>query len=278
MGVWGISDESIAYIRSLSDKLDKTADELKASAAALLTFFDQNEKGMGRHSAELRRLIEELCALSDSEKYVRNLSKKLRMSAAIRESHVNSATTTSKSDKFQFNYAARMSVGPEYRPANLDSPIPMRFGKRLGAYHGTAHSALSTADIGASASQADVGDGAAVDSFYTPRAVILPLSLESLPEQVQSSCQSYRAIGWSGNYPGQASGTSAGKVFENDEDILPVTLPSGELIEYREFDVNNKIPGKGRDALRFLKGSDGSVYYTDDHYLTFYKIDTGGQR
>lgn len=47
--------------------------------------------------------------------------------------------------------------------------------------------------------------------------------------------------------------------------IFPVTI--------NEFDVNNKLPSRGRDGERFVRGSDGSVYYTEDHYKTFKKIE-----
>lgn len=47
---------------------------------------------------------------------------------------------------------------------------------------------------------------------------------------------------------------------------------NGTPITYREHDVNNKNPGSARDAQRFVTGSDGSVYYTDDHYSTFTKL------
>lgn len=46
----------------------------------------------------------------------------------------------------------------------------------------------------------------------------------------------------------------------------------GEPITYQEFDVNNRIPGQDRDSQRFVVGSDGSVYYTDEHYHGFVKI------
>ena len=49
-------------------------------------------------------------------------------------------------------------------------------------------------------------------------------------------------------------------------------VPDGTPITYREHDVNNKNPGSTRDAQRFVTGSDGSVYYTDDRYSTFTKL------
>lgn len=45
----------------------------------------------------------------------------------------------------------------------------------------------------------------------------------------------------------------------------------GNNVTYREFDVNNKV-GTVRDAERFIIGSDGSVYYTEDHYQSIRKI------
>ena len=72
--------------------------------------------------------------------------------------------------------------------------------------------------------------------------------------------------------PGQTKGTSAGGKYRNDDGYLPSTDQFGQPIEYRKFDVNNKEPGQGRDAQRFVVGSDGSVYYTDEHYRGFVKI------
>lgn len=46
---------------------------------------------------------------------------------------------------------------------------------------------------------------------------------------------------------------------------MPCTDSNGNPITYREFDVNSAGPN-GRDAERFVVGSDGSVWYTDSHY------------
>lgn len=45
------------------------------------------------------------------------------------------------------------------------------------------------------------------------------------------------------------------------------------LITYKEFDVFKKDPtATGRDTFRFVAGSDGSVYFSEDHYETFTRI------
>ncbi|KAA3403424.1 hypothetical protein F1904_12410 [Akkermansia muciniphila] len=64
----------------------------------------------------------------------------------------------------------------------------------------------------------------------------------------------------------------AGKDYQNSDEKLPRTDSTGKEITYREFDVNNYNPGQSRDGERFVVGSDGSKYYTDDHYESFTQI------
>ncbi|ROZ99362.1 ribonuclease domain-containing protein [Gordonia sp. OPL2] len=78
----------------------------------------------------------------------------------------------------------------------------------------------------------------------------------------------------SGDWPeaANAPGTRGGTVFRNNERNLPVTGTDGRRITYREWDVNAKEPGRSRDAERIVTGSDGTAWYTDDHYRTFVRI------
>ena len=92
-----------------------------------------------------------------------------------------------------------------------------------------------------------------------------------LPSSVQNSFNAYEANGWQGNVTGQTSGTSAGKTYRNDTKLLPTTDANGNAITYKEYDVNSKR-GQTRDMERFVRGSDGLVYYTDNHYQTFTKV------
>ncbi|WP_338837197.1 ribonuclease domain-containing protein [Gordonia polyisoprenivorans] len=77
-----------------------------------------------------------------------------------------------------------------------------------------------------------------------------------------------------GTWPAAANapGTHGGIVFRNNEGRLPSATSSGKAITYREWDVNPKRPGRSRDAERIVTGSDGSAWYTDDHYQTFVLI------
>jgi len=97
-------------------------------------------------------------------------------------------------------------------------------------------------------------------------------NINDLPSNVQNAYNKYDDNGWIGNVSGQTPGTGAGGVWDNDYAQLPTTDSTGSSITYKEFDVNNKISGSGRDGERFVVGSDGSIYYTSDHYETFTKI------
>jgi hypothetical protein len=91
-------------------------------------------------------------------------------------------------------------------------------------------------------------------------------SINNLASNVQNSYNQYEKSGWKGNVAGQSAGTKAGGTYKNSNGALPMTDANGKPITYQEFDVNNKLPGANRDAERFVKGSDGSIYYTDSHY------------
>ncbi|OKY52980.1 hypothetical protein BSR42_09860, partial [Megasphaera cerevisiae] len=100
------------------------------------------------------------------------------------------------------------------------------------------------------------------------------ISINSLPPNAQNMYAKYSEHGWKGNLPGQAPGTKAGGTFANTvkgEHPLPVYDKTGDKITYKEFDINNKTAA-GRDAERFIVGSDGSVYYTKNHYTNFERI------
>lgn len=68
------------------------------------------------------------------------------------------------------------------------------------------------------------------------------------------------------------SGYEGGRNFGNFERRLPQSAANGQRIRYREWDVNPLRQGVNRGAERMITGSDGSAYYTGDHYATFKKI------
>jgi ribonuclease T1 len=67
-------------------------------------------------------------------------------------------------------------------------------------------------------------------------------------------------------------GYEGGRSFGNFEKLLPPTDDHDKKIRYREWDVNPHRQGVNRGAERLVTGSDGSAYYTKDHYKSFIKI------
>lgn len=67
-------------------------------------------------------------------------------------------------------------------------------------------------------------------------------------------------------------GYEGGRTFGNFEKRLPQSDAKARKIKYREWDVNPLKPGVNRGPERLVTGSDGSAYFTDDHYSTFKKI------
>jgi guanyl-specific ribonuclease Sa len=72
------------------------------------------------------------------------------------------------------------------------------------------------------------------------------------------------------------AGYEGGRVFHNEgrggEQRLPQKDSEGRAVSYQEWDVNPKVHNVNRGAERLVTGSDGSAYYTSDHYRTFTKI------
>ncbi|WP_435593067.1 ribonuclease domain-containing protein [Nocardia sp. bgisy118] len=58
----------------------------------------------------------------------------------------------------------------------------------------------------------------------------------------------------------------------NREGTLPRTDATGGSITYQEWDVNPKQRNRSRDAQRIVTGSDGTAWYTGDHYETFTRM------
>lgn len=111
------------------------------------------------------------------------------------------------------------------------------------------------------------------DNRESENEEISEVDISELPLNVQESYKNYENENWTGPHIDSTPGTKGGGEFSNRDGDLPSIDENGNLISYKEFDVNNKpTDGTGRDGERFIIGSDGSVYYTGDHYDTFVKI------
>ncbi|MGW5113073.1 ribonuclease domain-containing protein [Nocardia sp. NPDC004123] len=66
--------------------------------------------------------------------------------------------------------------------------------------------------------------------------------------------------------PTDCPGTKGGTTWQNRGGQLP------DGVDYLEWDVNCKQPGRSRDAERIVTGNDGSAWYTGDHYASFTRM------
>ncbi|MET9210957.1 MULTISPECIES: ribonuclease domain-containing protein [unclassified Nocardia] len=77
-----------------------------------------------------------------------------------------------------------------------------------------------------------------------------------------------------GRWPDSANapGTKGGEQWMNRGTKLPPKDSAGKAVVYQEWDVNPKQRNRGRDAERIVTGSDGTAWYTGDHYETFTRM------
>jgi guanyl-specific ribonuclease Sa len=54
--------------------------------------------------------------------------------------------------------------------------------------------------------------------------------------------------------------------------LLPSVDSSGNAVKYWEYDVNPFVKGVNRGLQRLVTGSDGSAYYTPDHYYNWVQM------
>lgn len=102
---------------------------------------------------------------------------------------------------------------------------------------------------------------------------IKDVDVNALPENVQKAYNDYDEVNWDDEiYTGSDSKANANTEYENRNGKLPQKDSNGNDITYKEYDVNDCKKGIQRDNERFVKGSDGSIYYTDDHYKSFKKV------
>ncbi|MEV0252106.1 ribonuclease domain-containing protein [Nocardia sp. NPDC050712] len=91
-----------------------------------------------------------------------------------------------------------------------------------------------------------------------------------VPDRAYATLREIDAGRWPGS--ANAAGTQGGEQWGNRERRLPRTDAAGRAISYQEWDVNPKQRNRSRDAERIVTGSDGSAWYTGDHYKTFTRM------
>ncbi|MGW4247878.1 ribonuclease domain-containing protein [Nocardia sp. NPDC004722] len=100
-------------------------------------------------------------------------------------------------------------------------------------------------------------------AHHTAAGIELRLLASTVPQQAWTTLGLIDKGEWP---PSDCPGTKGGTVWQNRGGQLPAG------VNYREWDVNCKVPGHSRDAQRIVTGDDGSAWYTDDHYATFTRM------
>jgi RHS repeat-associated protein len=117
-----------------------------------------------------------------------------------------------------------------------------------------------------------VGSGVLSGSTITTLGITGGVLAKTIPPHVRDVLRRIKSS--SGRAP---SGYKGGRTFKNDGrgggQTLPKNDASGNPITYREYDVQLYQQGVNRGTERVVRGSDGSSYYTSDHYGTFTKIE-----
>lgn len=122
--------------------------------------------------------------------------------------------------------------------------------------------------------------GSAATSATTPPAKPAATSAErNTPITAQAAgvpARAYETLAEidAGRWPDSADapGTKGGERWQNREGTLPRTGTDGKPVTYQEWDVNPKQRNRSRDAERIVTGSDGTAWYTGDHYATFTRM------
>lgn len=107
----------------------------------------------------------------------------------------------------------------------------------------------------------------AAGSSLAPATPVSGLPTVTVAELPPEAVTTLTLIAKGGPFPYSKDGV----VFSNREGILP-KHPSGWYHEYTVV-----TPGSGdRGARRVVKGKDGGLFYSDDHYASFREIVSGG--
>lgn len=109
-------------------------------------------------------------------------------------------------------------------------------------------------------------------SAATPAETVAPRGVVPvlISQQAFTTLKEIDKGGWPDS--ANAPGTKGGITWQNRGGDLPRTDSSGKTITYQEWDVNPKKRGESRDAERIVTGSDGSAWYTGDHYTSFIRM------
>lgn len=152
----------------------------------------------------------------------------------------------------------------------------LRIGDHLQSTHGTQTTILALRDY----TTTTVTYNLTINTLHTyyiqaANTPVLVHNCGGIPfgpatEKVQNVLNRVRSKG--APFAGYKGGSAFNNTGAGGGEVLPELDPAGNPVTYREWDVNSNIKGVDRGPERLVTGSDGSAYYTGDHYMTFLQI------
>lgn len=85
-----VSQEAVDALINMGNQLADDEAEIKLAVANLKRVFEENQQGLGAHTAQILELIEEVEAIGEEgDKLVLKLVLKLKRAAGVRQQHIN---------------------------------------------------------------------------------------------------------------------------------------------------------------------------------------------
>ena len=83
-----VTEEAIAQIGVLRNEIIELHKDLLNGAKNLLLTYEQNRNGLGYHNQSIENLLNELINDSSNDADVKKLTRRLKLSAQIRQKHI----------------------------------------------------------------------------------------------------------------------------------------------------------------------------------------------
>lgn len=91
MAGWQVTEEAVAAMNNMSAQLQEKTEIIHQETEKVKSSFDENQDGLGAHSAEIRTLIDEVeCVEKEASVPVKKLALRLQRAALIRQKHIDS--------------------------------------------------------------------------------------------------------------------------------------------------------------------------------------------
>lgn len=114
------------------------------------------------------------------------------------------------------------------------------------------------------------------DAVKDAEKIIPTVSLDDVSKKSPVVSDVYQRLeenGWSEPLEWYPDGAKINATFNNWDEDLPIVDDIGKPITYKEYYILPEGTKKYKwGKLRFVRGSDGIVYYSDDHYESFVRI------